>query len=538
MVIRVVFSIALVIGLLPGLVMAQKTLQADVDRNLVEIGDIIQLSVMANFQTISQGPDFEQLKPEFEVLGVQASSQLRVINGQFTGTTQWDAQILATRTGSLRIPSFEVDGIVSSPIEIQVSESTQPQADYKLSFLEAEVDNANPYVQSQVIYTLRYYHLGQLIRGNIEPPTFNGALNERLKNQQTFERRVNGRVYRVYEWVYALFPQSSGELIIPGQTFEGTLLQNRQLRLVKEQSDTLKLQVKPIPQSYPKNATWLPAKSLTLKQQWSQQQDLKVGDTISRSLHLEAVGLKSGQLPDLAWASQGGYRLYKDPVSQNDHLSERGLSSSKAQDFMMVIEQAGEISFPEIKMAWWNTETDQIEWATLPSTHFKVQTNPQINLGFQPENTPPQTVEQQNHIWFWVSWVFISLWLITLGLYIKVRTSKSITQPQTTHDELAQPAPSSSNTIEDLLRRDDQQLYAQLQPWLKQHYQIQDLQQLKTLSPPLYMQIMALEHRLFAPEKSSDLFNRERFRAALKDLANNKTSNQHHSALAEIYPKG
>ena len=517
--------------MVPGLVMAQKTLSAGVDRTLVEIGDIIQLTVTANFQTTSDGPNFETLKPQFEVLGKQASSQLRVINGQFTGTTQWDAQILATQKGELTIPAFEVEGIVSKPIQIQVSEASQPQADYKISFLEAEVDTLQPYVQSQVIFTLRYYHLGQLIRGNIEPPSFNGALSERLRNQQSFERRVNGRIYRVYEWVYAIFPQTSGELVIPPQVFDGTLLHNRQLRLVEEKSETLRLQVRSIPQSYPKNAVWLPAKSLNLKQEWTQEVHLQVGDTIGRRIHLDAVGLKSSQLPSLEWPVHDDYRLYKDPAALNDHLAESGLSSSKVQDFMMVMQKPGEIEFKSIEIPWWNTQTDQLEWAKLDSHSYQIEPNPALVMDYQTEPHQHDTHSSNTgfNLWFWTTWLFVALWLISLILLFNKKRTRINFGAEPAKDD-----PSTDSGLAALFQNDDKQLYIELQQWLKNHYQITDWRQLKTRQPKLYDMIAELESALFSANSSNIQINRQALQHELNAMNTQQQTVQSH--LTPLYP--
>ena len=33
---------------------------------------------------------------------------------------------------------------------------------------------------------------------------------------------------------------------------------------------------------------------------------------------------------------------------------------------------AEELSFPELKIPWWNTITDQLEWATIPKRKYPV----------------------------------------------------------------------------------------------------------------------------------------------------------------------
>lgn len=539
---RPLFFLFLVLSLIPGLVWADKTLQATVDRNLIEQGDIIQLNISANFQTTSRGPDLEPLKKDFEVLGSQASNQLQVVNGQFSAVTNWDVQILPKRSGELEIPVFEVEGLKTQPIQISVSPASKKQSEYKVSFLEARVDNPNPYVQSEVLFTLRYYHLGSLVRGNIDSPEFDGFIAERLQNQRSFERQMNGRTYRVYEWVYALYPQSSGEITIPAQYFDGTLLHQRQLRQVEQESDPIQLNVKPIPPEFPADADWLPAKSLKLSDEWTQPNALKTGETLGRRITLQAQGLKSSQLPSLEWKETQDYRLYSDPVSQNDHIESGGLSSHKMQDFMMVLLKPGEIDFNSIEIPWWNTQTDQLEIARLETKQFKVEANQQTNLQLDLNNPPTEQTSDHAHnssslFWPALSGVFAILWLITLILLFK-RPKKSNKLQQTTTDTTTQKTLTISldeASISQLSQLPNAQLDLALKHWLKIHYQINHWSELQHKHPKLFKLMQSLQTQLYHPQAANSAFDRQALLHELNGLTTQE-QRQPNSPLADLYP--
>lgn len=507
MVMRRLF-LSFLLFLLPGLVVAQQILVAQVDRDQVEQGDIIQLSVMANFQTTSRGPDFALLHADFNVLGTQASNQLRVINGQYSATTLWDVQLMAKRTGELTIPAFTVERAQSQPIRIEVSPASQRTDDFRISFIEAEVDNPNPYVQSQVIYTLRYYHLGSLVRGSINPPQFDTMISERLQNQRSFERRVQGRVYRVYEWVYAIYPQASGELIIPPQSFEGRLLYERSIRLDEQASETLTLNVQPIPASFPANATWLPAKRLILKDEWTTENSYQVGDTLGRRISLEATGLRASQLPNPDWPQQDGFRLYSDPVSQRDHLDLSGISSIKSQDFMAVLQTSGAITFAEIEIPWWNTQTDQLEIARLDQRTFQVAaaTHAETADIAIDSITAPETLVSPSRFWPFISALLALLWLITLWFYWQQRQQRQIQSNQAvnltnTPNNQAMSAVETHN-LSDLCQLPLDQLEPAVKSWLK-HHGIEGVHRLKADHPVLYAQLITLEKTRYSQQTDS-----------------------------------
>jgi hypothetical protein len=473
---------------------AQKTLHAELERQRVEQGDLIHLRVIANFQTQTPGPDFSDLEADFEVLGVSASNQLRIVNGVYSATTQWDTQLIAKRPGQLSLPAFEVEGVRSQPITIEVSAPSQALSDYPMSFLQAQVDRTDPYLQSEVIYTLRYYHLGTLIRGSIDPPQFDGALVERLRNQHSFERRVQGRTYRVYEWVYALYPQHSGEWVIPPQRFEGELLHQRQLRLVSEQTQALTLQVKPIPPNYPDNQPWIAAKSLKLEQHWGEHPAaLHVGDTLNRQIRLQAKGLKASQLPDPQWPPQTGLRLYADPLEQTEHLEDLSIYSVKTQNTTAVLQQAGKLNLQAIELPWWNTQTDQLEIARLDAREFDVLAKP------APLDTPTPEPAAENtpNPWPYISAALALAWLLTL--YALWRRSRQPISPVQTS---AAPTPTSSPTHL-LFEQHGAARYHAIERWLAQ----QGVTNWRTLAlshPRLFALMHAFERHLFAAEAGDD----------------------------------
>ena len=525
----------------PGLLLAQQTLVADVDRKIVEQNDIIQLSVAANFQTTSRGPDFASLRDDFEVLGTQSSNQLRIINGQYSATTIWDVQLVAKRLGKLTIPSFKVENAQSQPIEIEVTPTSQKQAEFRVSFLEAQVDQTQPYVQGQVIYTLRYYHLGSLVRGNIDSPQFNQIVSERLQNQRTFERRLDGRVYRVYEWVYALYPQTSGELVIPPQTFDGTLLYERQLRLDNQTSEAITLNVKPIPAAFPANATWLPASRLVLSDEWTQEPNLAVGDTLGRRISIEASGLRASQLPNPDWPEGEGYRLYSDPISQNDHLNNGGISSIKVQDYMAVVQQAGLLEFAALEIPWWNTQTDQLEIARLEPRQYQValaaENNHQSVMNenaVTTESDKPTSMPTDSRFWPFIAGLFALLWIVTLGYHLRYRQRFNVTQKRYQQVEAPQD-PAAIATIAQLCQLPDQQLEAALKNWLKQQYGVSDWQTLENQHPKLYQMVMQLEKQLYHPQAAVEPLDRDALQHQLNALTTHKEQ-QEKNPLNQLYP--
>lgn len=367
-----------------------KTLVAEVDNRQIEMGDIISVRVIADFQTYSDAPDFDSVKDQFEVLGSQRSSNVQIINGQYSSTTEWLAQMTPKQIGELRIPSFQVEGARSSPIVINVSQAKAYGTQNKITFIEAEINKTSAYVQEEVIYTLRFFHLGRLADGNIRPPLFDDALVKQLKNQQTYQKKINGQIYEVFEWRYAFYPQHSGELIIEPQDFTGRLQLSGQLRSINDSSPKITLAVNPKPDTFPVNSGWLPATKVVLQESWQtanqHQNKLHVGDSLTRTLKLQVVGQIASQLPSLNFENQPGIQIYPDQAKTNEEIALDGYRSEKLFKMAIIPTQDGQLTLPEITLNWWNTKTNTLEKIILPAKTLDVW--PSLNATVPLAQTP------------------------------------------------------------------------------------------------------------------------------------------------------
>lgn len=535
----------------PGLVLA-KSLLAEVDRTEIQVGEILNLRILANFQTTQQ-PDLSSLKQDFDLLGTQAASQLQLINGQFSATTEWISQLIAKQTGEFEIPAFKIEDALSKPIKIKVTATDNKKFNSnEISYLEVYVDKENPYLQEEVILTLKFYYLGQMIKGSLSHELFEGFLNERL-SQDNFQSIINGKSYRVIERTYALYPQRSGEITIPTQEFIGEFFYQNRLLNINKKSEPIKLTVKPIPDSFPKNAKWLPAKNLQLQEEWANTEFLKQGDTLERQILLTAKGLKSSQLPSINWPDPQGFRLYQDPANLKENFSKQGIFSSLQQNNMLVVEDEGKIEIPAIEIVWWNTETDQIESAKLPSKRLQVgeqqltnQAETAAQTSKQPATTRSGSADNSQetsskllkNIWFWLAIIFAALWVLTLVLYlIKARKNpkKLIKNQQLTNQETL------LTSFEIAENSTDLEFYNSINNYLKNQLEIDNFQQVKPINQELFDDLIKLEKQLFSQQKTVETKLKNSIQQQIKQLGKAIKNTQNKSTktankLSKLYP--
>ncbi|SIO17533.1 Oxygen tolerance [Sulfurivirga caldicuralii] len=371
------------------------TLEAEVDRAQVEMGDVITLTVTARDLSVTQSlpaPDFSVLDQDFRRLAQENNTQLMVANGAMRKFEQWRVQLSPKRTGILTIPPIRVGKMSTRPLTVNVKPASNSLKDHPAYFLDNSVSPQTLYVQQQGLYMLRFYYRGDLINGAVAPPTFGTAQVLRLANQATYRKLVDGLPYTVFEWRYAFFPTEAGTLTIPPQGFQGQLYLDQRLRQVSGNTQPLSVKVLPIPNSWPDGTPWLPAHNLTLKARWiGIDKPLKAGDTATLELTIDADGQRATLIPDLPMPKVDGIRFYTEPPQLDNDLRTDGVHGRKVLRWTLLFEKPGELTLPALALAWWDVNAKHIRKATLPARTFHIEpaASRQTLKAIEPKNKAP-----------------------------------------------------------------------------------------------------------------------------------------------------
>ena len=184
-----------------------------------------------------------------------------------------------------------------------VSETSRAPPGEADVFITSEVDQHETFVQAQVLFRIKVYRAVSTRQPALHEPTFGGAevLVESAGDERSYEAILNGRSYSVFERVFAIFPQASGEVTISPARFEARVLRDGRItgRKVFE-SEPQTITVLPIPAppaDYP-DAAWLPARELELTEHWSREPDeLLAGEPITRNVTISVLGQLETQIP-------------------------------------------------------------------------------------------------------------------------------------------------------------------------------------------------------------------------------------------------
>jgi len=437
---------------------------ADVDRLKIEEGETFVLTIFSD----DDSPELEVLDQDFHRLGTSRSSQMSFVNGRMTSEKKWVVTLSPKKLGISTIPEIKVGNEKTKPIRVEVVKANVVNASGGADiFLEVKLDTNTAYVQSQVIYIARLYRAVEIREGSLTEPQINSAVVERMGEDVTFQTTRNNRRYQVTERRFALFPQQSGGLAIPPTVFAGQVLtpqpggrsndpfdrffQNQQrAKRVQIKSDALTLDVLPEPANFNGKA-WLPAKRLLLTESWSVDPPVfKVGEPITRTLRLEAIGQTGAQLPEFKESPAHGIKQYVDQPKVETGLVDGSLFGVREEKFAIIPTNSGKLVLPEVQLYWWDTELDKETLVTIPPRVIDVaQADIAVN---QTSNTIPDSddveestkedkpAEEVIHIhqfegggfWPWIALGFGLAWIITMILWFQHhKKGQSIKQSST-----------------------------------------------------------------------------------------------------------
>ncbi|VAW89162.1 hypothetical protein MNBD_GAMMA18-2002 [hydrothermal vent metagenome] len=425
----------LVILLIIALPLQAASLQATVDRNPISENETVQLTLTLRDYDGPINPDLTALEGLFDILGSQQSSQVSIINGRMDSTKQLHITLAPKQTGRLVIPSIDIGTLQSQPITLQVVKSASQQAGQISEIaLEVEVDNTSPYRQQQVILTVRLIHAVNLAEGVLPDPEIPGVEIHKLGEDNGYQTVRDGRRLGVIERRYALLPQQSGEITIPRILFRGRAQERgmgsfgglfSQGRQLQARSRPITLNVKPQPQRN-SGIPWLPAKNLTLQVEWSPKQpQFRVGEPITRTLTLQALGLSANQLPELSLTPQEGFKVYPDQPQLKTDTHQQGVIGTRIEKYAIVPTKVGEITLPPINLTWWNSEQNRLSVIKLPAEIIQVlaataESNPTaLPLPAVNNTESAATIIDNSTLWPWqlASALLALAWLITLWLW-------------------------------------------------------------------------------------------------------------------------
>lgn len=514
---------------------ALSKITATIDKNPAMINESILLTVIADDDVSRNALDTSPLLINFIVGQTSVSSQTSMVNFKTSRITKWQIVLVPRSAGQFVIPALKIEDQQSDPVELTVVAANNAENDLQSDiFITSELSSNEVYVQQLLTLSIKLHFAVELKSGNLTEPSLTGAAIEKIGQDKQSDTIINGKRYRVIEQTYAITPEESGEFSLKAPVFSGEILQASkrrssflsfaQTKPVSILGDELQVNILPIPANYPSNAQWLPTDILTLHQEWQAGGDVfTVGEPITRTITLTAAGLSKAQLPKLEMKSSRGLKIYPDQAELNANLSNDRLVSQKIQNFALVPSKAGDFVLPAMSVTWFNTFTNKIEQATLPTQTISVQAGEDniaanvpstlnnipveaANIAGHPDDvatlsvgTSTQPTNQDKTL----QWLFLCLWVFTsLAWLIHITLLKNNNRTSSNHQTKQRNTGNHYISLVSACKKDNaEQALTLVLPWLRE--------QLVTGNPGLEINNLA---------QALDHVQEQSFATALNDL--------------------
>ena len=401
---------------------SEAALEASLDRSRVTEGEAVVLRLAQGGDDTGSTPDLSPLAMDFEVVGTAQSQSFTMSNGHIQQNREWHLTLMPRRSGRLRVPALQAGADRSEALALEVTAAGAPgqaaaaragaanraagtsdaaapqQADNGSSdlFVRATVDREKPFVNSDIIYTVRIYDGLGILEGSLALPAGKGLKVTPVGEGNRFEEEIGGQRYIVHEKSFRISPDAAGKALIEPITLEarvrdpeaalrrrvspfGNAMMNSMFdrgRLVRVHSNPVTIEVRARPTDAGEG-WFLPAESVTLDEEWiPATSSLEVGRAVTRLVRLRAKGASAAQLPQFEIRAPIGARQQETGSATDDQTDATGTAALMERRVTFVPSAAGTLEVPPVEVRWFDLKTNQPRVARLAGRTFQVAAAP------------------------------------------------------------------------------------------------------------------------------------------------------------------
>ncbi|MBU2864781.1 BatD family protein [Reinekea forsetii] len=453
--VRILFCIIATFTLTSG-VIADVTVKAD--RLEIYEDESFLLTVTVSPSANLNRTDINALESIFTIVSRGQSTQSTSVNGQRTSVTEYQFRLAPKEKGLLGLPVFTVNGEQSDTFFINVKDATTRSNTLEDDAIiyDVSVSDTTPYIDQTLYLTIEVAYRVAL-NGQFTKLSFPNFETGEQQEQQRVETR-EGKSYNVYTLTIPLTPRSAGAFNLPEIEFNGQyqVSSTRPAKRISLSAKPEKITVKSIPSNYPAGAYWLPVSSLSISDNLDTDITLEADEHLNWSITQNVTGISANLLPDplTSIEQQPEIQLYRDNPIFKDADNKSGFRKDIAA-LSFKNQTNTTITLPEVRVPWWNINTDQLEYAVLPK---RIVTLKSAQPLYPDSNTipasQPSEISQKKTLNLWVSGTLALMLLTSLmlnfWLYRKLNR-KELTESRLEAKEPFHPVDNLSETYSTLL---------------------------------------------------------------------------------------
>jgi hypothetical protein len=539
----------LVVGLLTFSSLSWASIDVSINKKTISNIESFQLSI--SLKNIDKDKlNLNVLNKEFTITDRSEQQSLMFLNGKKTSSHILRLTLTPKRIGQLTIPSFKIGKEKSKTLTIKVTDANKNKIIQPI-FLESLLNKKEVLIQSQLIYTLNLYSTQPLNAANL-PFSINikNAFVEKLKISKIKAVKYQGKKLYLTQFNYAIFPQKSGSLHIPAIKLNVSLNNKGKIKNIRLFTKAQNIKVKAQPRNI-RIPQWLAAKSIKISAKYLKNPPIfKVGEPIIRQITLIGEAISPAQLPDIKIKNVDAFQQYLDKKNDKKTVNEKSITSYKTQDIIIIPNYVGEYVLPEIKIDWYNTQTNKKETTLLNAQKIQViapkgyltkkqstQTIiPKVPINITTNHLKPKIIIKENKLWMWVSLLLLSLWLITLILCKNKKIKNKKIKKNKTNNKV--------NFLKKIkkycYKNDAAKTRQNLMLWAKENIN-KNINGLETLAKTEHFasikeQLLDLDKILYLKGDNDKKWNGSKFWKLLKPLLELKTTTHKKEKLKNFYP--
>lgn len=540
---------------------------ASVDKNPIIQSEPFTLTVTINDDVSESAWDAEQQLRDFRILNVRSSRRTSVINGVTTRTTSFIVNLQAPATpGIVRIPPIQIGSARSNAIELTILDAAASvdELEQRPAFIRTSLESKRIYVQQQFKLVSRLYLSANLHSGNLIAPNLPDAEVVQFgKDEESYEI-INGKRYQVFQRTYLITPQRSGDLKLEGPVFEGQITRESNRSVFSAIATTQSVSAVAVPTSItvlPRPAEWtghwLPSELVSVSvERANPEQPIEVGQPITLTYRVTAIGVSTEQLPSLEFDDFDGASVYPESPEFASSTRNGRVIAQRSQTVAVIPRRAGKFTVPEVQVEWFNTRLAQAQLSSSEPITLEVSPSSQVAapepvtdksasesdvVVDEPTQQPEAQYQSDNTLYFYLAVIFAALWVITLSLWAWWWLRRSA-KPVTLSDIKEQDTmiASWSHLQKVALENDANATDLALRKWAREKFQLPmfDLfelaQHLK--HQPLSSQIDHLQRCRFSGGGTTWLEGKAFIRALKAAQKQRKSTKSKKDTLAPLYP--
>ncbi len=339
---------------------------------------------------------------DFKIVFIGPRSSVKIINGEVASQYSYIYQLLPRKSGALMSPEVEigVDGVTKTlaPIAIKVGPAGNPQAmegeDY---FLRQSAAAPSVFVGQQLRHITELFTQHRMQNVRLIEGSFDGFISEPLNDNAKASRSIGGKEYSVLRLENILYPLEPGQIRLPPRKVGADLIESRrsrprspfdpfdddffqdfmtgpQVRAVEVVSNSLDLEVKPLPPPPPDAAIWrgspMPVGETSIVASLDAA-EIEIGGSKTLTVSVTSLGNLSA-LKNLPLSIPSWIKTYPEAPVTSRKITSAGLETTRTFRISLVPTAGGRVALDTQRLSYFDPVAGQYRTAQVALSPFTV----------------------------------------------------------------------------------------------------------------------------------------------------------------------